>query len=307
MKYIIKTENISKNYGKIKAVDGVSLEISKGEIYGFLGVNGAGKTTTIRMLLGMIKASEGEAFLYGERVSPGKKHIWKKVGYIVESPYSYPDLTVEENLEIVRRLRQLSDRKTVDEIITRLKLSPYRKRKTRNLSTGNLQRLGLAKALLHKPEILILDEPSNGLDPAGIAEVRKLLIELSNRGVTIFISSHILGEISKLVSRIGIIHQGQLIQDIKKEKLEEFREKRLLLSACQPEEAKKVLVRSGFKVRENKEGNIEIKDQKAVEHPEKIAEILVRAACPPTLLSVKKEDLESYFLRLIGITGGDVE
>lgn len=307
MKYIIKTENISKNYGKIKAVDGVSLEISKGEIYGFLGVNGAGKTTTIRMLLGMIKASEGEAFLYGERVSPGKKHIWKKVGYIVESPYSYPDLTVEENLEIVRRLRQLSDRKTVDEIITRLKLSPYRKRKTRNLSTGNLQRLGLAKALLHKPEILILDEPSNGLDPAGIAEVRKLLIELSNRGVTIFISSHILGEISKLVSRIGIIHQGQLIQDINKEKLEEFREKRLLLSTCQPEEAKKVLVRSGFKVRENKEGNLEIKDQKAVEHPEKIAEILVRAACPPTLLSVEKEDLESYFLRLIGITGGDVE
>ncbi len=308
MDYIIKTENLSKDYGQVKAVDGISLNVNKGEIYGFLGINGAGKTTTIRMLLGMITPTVGTAYLFGKRVSPAKNGIWEKVGYLVESPYSYPDLTVKENLEITCRLRRVSNKNSINDIIERLKLNSYRDRKVKNLSTGNAQRLGLAKALIHKPEILLLDEPTNGLDPAGIVEIRKLLADLAiNQGVTIFISSHILSEISKLTTRIGIIHQGQLIQQVDRDQLEQLRQKRLLVNAHQQEGVKRKLTQFGFTAIRDKEGNLEIRDQQAIEHPEKIASILVEAGYPPTLLMVEEEDLESYFLRLIGMTGGDVK
>ncbi len=270
--------------------------------------NGAGKTTTIRLLLGMVSPTAGAAYLSGERVSPGKNNLWKKVGYIVETPYSYPDLTVKENLEITRRLRQLSNERPIVDIIERLNLSSYLDMKAKNLSTGNAQRLGLARAVLHNPEILLLDEPTNGLDPAGIVQIRELLVDLSSKeGVTIFISSHILSEISRLVTRIGIIHQGQLIQEVDRKQLEELRQKHLLLNARQKEQAKQELTQSGFSVSENKEGNLEIRDKQAIKHPDRIATKLVKAGCPPTLLQVEEEDLESYFLRLIGMTGGDIK
>jgi len=192
---VIRTHNLSKHYGKVKAVDGISLNVRKGEIYGFLGLNGAGKTTTIRMLLGMIHPTTGESYLNGEKVNARMHNLWNHVGYLVEIPYSYPQLTVRENLEIVRRLRFLPDSRAVDSVIEKLQLGPYHNRKAKNLSLGNAQRLGLAKALIHNPDILILDEPANGLDPAGIVEIRELLRDLAfNKGVTIFISSHILGE-----------------------------------------------------------------------------------------------------------------
>ena len=175
MEDIIITDNLTKYYGKVNAVEGISINVRKGEIYGFLGLNGAGKTTTIRMLLGMVSPTSGNSFLNGKRVNAGNHNLWEKVGYLVEIPYSYPDLTVVENLEIIRRLRNIPGTKAVDEIIDRLKLSSYRNRKAGNLSLGNAQRLGLAKAFLHNPDILILDEPSNGLDPAGIVEIRELL------------------------------------------------------------------------------------------------------------------------------------
>ena len=307
MDHVIKTENLSKYYGQVRAVDDISLSVSKGEIYGFLGMNGAGKTTTIQLLLGMVTPTTGGAYLLGEEVNPGKTELWKNVGYIVESPHSYPALTVKENLEITRRLQGVPNRKLVDKIIDRLKLNPYRDRKAKNLSSGNAQRLGLARALLPNPEILLLDEPTKGLDPAGIVEIRKLLSDLAfNQGVTIFISSHILSEIGKLATRIGIIHQGQLVQEVDRDQLKEFRQKRLLLNSRQQEEAKMELTQAGFSVTV-KDGNLEIRDQRALEQPEKIASLLVEAGCPLTLLKVEEEDLESYFLRLIGITEGDIE
>ncbi len=221
MNNIISTDNIIKHYGKVRAVDGISLSVRKGEIYGFLGLNGAGKTTTIRMLLGMIHPTSGNSFLNGKRVHAGNYSLWRNVGYLVEIPYSYPDLTVAENLEMVRRLRDIPDRSSVDYIIDKLQLGSYRDRLAKNLSLGNAQRLGLAKALLHNPEILILDEPSNGLDPAGIVEIRELLKDLAqNHGATIFISSHILGEISRFATRIGIIHEGRLVQEVDSENLD---------------------------------------------------------------------------------------
>ena len=229
MDYIIETNGICKNYGKLKAVDRVSLGVKKGEIYGFLGLNGAGKTTTIRMLLGMINPSEGKAYINGKRVSPAEKKIWEKVGYMVEIPYAYPELTVKENLEMFRKLRFINETDAIEKIMDKLNLKQYKDVKARHLSQGNAQRLGIAKALLHNPEILILDEPSNGLDPAGIVEIRELLISLAlNEGKTIFISSHILAEISKIAGRIGIIHNGKLIKETDALQLDKERLKNLI-------------------------------------------------------------------------------
>ncbi len=302
---VLQTDRLTKSFGPVRAVEGLSLSVRKGEIYGFLGLNGAGKTTTIRLLLGMLRPTSGAAFLMGRKVDPGDTGLWRRVGYLVEVPYSYPDLTVRENLEVVRRLRLLDGEDVVEGIIDRLKLGPYRERKARNLSSGNAQRLGLAKALLHDPQILILDEPSNGLDPAGIVEIRELLRDLAlNRGVTVFISSHILGEIARLATRIGIIHAGRLIREVDAYRLDLHRRRRLLVDALDPQAARSALEKGGHAVGRTADGTLELTDGPAIEHPEQVSSLLVRAGCPPTLLRVEVEDLETYFLRTIGSNGG---
>jgi ABC-2 type transport system ATP-binding protein len=215
MENIIRTEHLSKQYKDVLAVSDLSLNVRKGEIYGFLGLNGAGKTTTIRMLLGMIRPTTGSAYILDKKVRPDNTDLWKHIGSLVETPSSYPNLTVRENLEIIRRLRFMEDKKATDRIMEKLQLARYANRKAKNLSLGNAQRLGLAKALIHQPDILILDEPTNGLDPAGIHEIREMLKDIAtNQGVTIFISSHILGEISRFATRIGIVHEGLLLQEV---------------------------------------------------------------------------------------------
>jgi ABC-2 type transport system ATP-binding protein len=298
---VIRTENLSKHYGNLRAVDDVSLQVRKGEIYGFLGLNGAGKTTTIRLLLGMIRPTAGSAFLLGRKVDTDCCDVWEKVGYLVETPSSYPELTVWENLEVMRRLRRIPDKTPVEAVIDKLRLTSYRDIKAGNLSLGNAQRLGLAKALLHNPEILILDEPANGLDPAGIVEMRELFRDLtSNYGVTIFISSHILGEVAKFVTRIGIIHEGRLVQEIHAHQLERLLLKRLVVSTRDNEAVRSKLMNDGYSANLSEKGNLEVSGKEAIEHPEHIASILVRAGLPPTLLKVEEEDLESFFLRTIG-------
>lgn len=304
MDEIIKTDLLTKNYGQVHAVDGVSLSVKKGEIYGFLGLNGAGKTTTIRMLLGMVRPTSGVSYLFGKRVNPGNHGLWNRVGYLVEIPYSYPDLTVRENLEMIRRLRFIKDQNIVRAVIDKLQIGPYRDMKAKNLSHGNAQRLGLAKALMHDPEILILDEPSNGLDPAGIVEIREMLLNLAlNKGTTVFVSSHILGEISKLATRIGIIHQGRLVNEADADQLESRRLKRLRIKANDMEALKKKLSSDGHSFQMTNDGGVAIKSASAIDHPDEIAKILVKAGLPPTMLVVEEEDLESYFLRIIGMSG----
>jgi len=300
MKDIIRTENLSKYFGKIHAVENVSLNVEKGEIYGFLGLNGAGKTTTIRMLLGMIKPTNGYAEILNEKIDFNRCDLWKNVGHLVETPYSYPELTVFENLEIFRKMRHINDGECVNKVIDKMRLTPYKNRKCGNLSLGNAQRLGLAKALLHEPKILVLDEPSNGLDPVGIVEMRELFKELAlNQGVTIFISSHILGEIAKFATRIGIIHEGRLIQEINNEQLENLLMKRLIVDVNNKKSAQIKLVEEGYSVNTTKEGLLEIAGKDAIEHPDKIANILVGSKFPPTLLKIEEENLETYFLRMI--------
>ncbi|PKP22448.1 MAG: bacitracin ABC transporter ATP-binding protein [Bacteroidetes bacterium HGW-Bacteroidetes-21] len=305
MEEIITTEKLSKQYKDVLAVSDLSLHVRKGEIYGFLGLNGAGKTTTIRMLLGMINATSGSAHINGMKVHAGNTNLWKDIGYLVEVPYAYSELTVRENLEIVRRLRFLDDKHVVDAIIDRLNLTQYAHRKAKNLSLGNAQRLGLAKAMIHNPQILILDEPSNGLDPAGIYEIRELLTSLSkDQGVTVFISSHILGEVSRFATRIGIIHEGKLIKEINSEHLEQLCKKRLRVKTKNNILAREVLLQNNLICEEIHDNMFELESESAIANPDEIATLLVNKGVPPTMLNVVEEDLESYFLRTIGIKGG---
>lgn len=301
MKAAIETNNLTKQYGNVTAVSGLSLRVTRGDIYAFLGLNGAGKTTTIRMLLGMVKPTAGEAQVLGTRIGPGQQQPWHLVGHLVETPHAYPELTVRENLEVMRRLRPGTERQAVAGIIERLRLSPYADRRAGTLSLGNAQRLGLAKALLHHPQLLILDEPANGLDPAGIVEIRTLLIELAReQGVTIFMSSHILGEVSRLAHRIGIIHQGCLLQELDAAELERNRRRQLMVRTRDCKAAQIVLTAAGFSAELMPNNIIKVTDNIALERPDDVATQLVKAGHAPTMLNTEQEDLEHYFLRLIG-------
>jgi len=308
MKSIIIAEHLSKDFKDVKAVTDLNLHLDKGEIYGFLGLNGAGKTTTIRMLLGMIRPSEGNSYINGIKVNSYHNEIWKKVGYLVEIPYSYPNLSVKENLEIIRRLRFIKDNRSVDRIIEKLQLQRYSNRKAKHLSQGNKQRLGLAKALIHQPEILILDEPASGLDPSGIHDVREMLIDMAAQyGVTIFISSHILGEVSRFASRIGIIHHGKLVRELKKHELEILCEKQLHVQARDLTKAVSIIRSGGYNGCNLSGDKIIIKDKEAISKPEEISRLLVNNNCPPTCIHVAEENLESFFLRTIKTNGGSNE
>jgi ABC-2 type transport system ATP-binding protein len=297
----IEANGITKRFGDVLAVNELSLNIHKGEIYGFLGLNGAGKTTTIRMLLGMIKPSKGSVSLFGTKVQPGQRAVWQRVGYMVETPHAYPDLTVRENLEIVRQLRQLPDKNIVEKIMEQMGLSSYANRLARVLSLGNAQRLGLAKALIHHPDLLLLDEPANALDPAGIVEVRNLLCGLAeNNGVTIFISSHILSEVARLATRIGVVHQGKLVKELNTDELAEQEGQRLVADVRDTKAALAALAKAGITSKAEGERSLIITDKLALQNPEKIATLLVEADCPPARLVVEQKDLESYFLGLVG-------
>ncbi|MCA9927327.1 MAG: ABC transporter ATP-binding protein [Anaerolineales bacterium] len=308
MNVAIETHNLVKRFGQVTAVDNLSLQVKRGEIYAFLGLNGAGKTTTIRMLLGMIRPTAGDAWVLGRKIGIGDKKPWASVGYLVETADAYPELTTRENLEVMRRLRPGTKPQAVDQIIDRLGLTAYANRRAGTLSLGNGQRLGVAKALLHNPELLILDEPANGLDPAGIVEMRHLLLELAHeQGVTIFMSSHILGEVSRLAQRIGIIHNGRLVQELNMAELERSRQQRLLLRTRDNQAAHSVLHNAGFPAQLTADGSIEINEFAAIQQPDLISTRLVHAGQPPTMLVVEQEDLEHYFLRLIGKNGVDLQ
>ena len=305
MEEAIKTVNLYKKYGTINVVDNLNLSIKYGEIVGFLGLNGAGKTTTMRMMLGLIKPTSGECYIQGEKLDLHNLEVWNKIGYIIETPYSYSDLTVRENLEIVSTLRGVTNKNNIDWVIEKLKLNQYEHKQVKHLSLGNTTRLGIAKAVIHKPKILILDEPTNGLDPLGVIEVRELLKELTNDlGITILISSHKLEEISKIATRIVIIHEGKLIKEVESKELDKYLEKKLLVSGSNNRAMKEILSNNGYQVnfKLDLEKNIpflELIDKKSVESPEEIATLLVNEGYPPKFLVVEKEGLEDYFFRIL--------
>jgi ABC-2 type transport system ATP-binding protein len=297
---VIDVVDVSKSYGDVVAVDRVSLRVEAGEIYALLGLNGAGKTTLIRILLGMIRPTGGRVALFDATIDRHRNRVWSEVGYLVETPAAYPELTVRENLDVVRRLRRIANRSVVDDTIERLGLGPYAHRRARTLSLGNAQRLGLAKALLHRPRLLILDEPANGLDPAGVVEVRDMLRDLAGDGTTVFLSSHVLAEVARLATRIGIIHSGQLREELTAATLAERVCRRLSIATRDDTAAAAVLTEAGYTVRTDDSGLV-VDDRRAVEAPDGVAVELVRAGIPPVRLVADGEDLEGFFLRVVGV------
>ncbi len=234
MEYILKTEGLTKIYSKIKVVDNVDMQINKGDIYGFVGKNGAGKTTFIRMVLGLARISGGSISMFdGENLKKARR----KTGSLVESPAFYPNMTAKENIRIFCRMIG-EDEKQADSILEKVGLSDTGKKKAGNFSLGMKQRLGIGLALVGDPEFLILDEPINGLDPTGIAEVRKLILSLKNeQGKTILISSHLISELEKIATRYGIIAKGKIVEEISAQELEEKCGNRLSMKTSDPEKA----------------------------------------------------------------------
>jgi bacitracin transport system ATP-binding protein len=215
MECILRTFNLSKQYHHQKAVDNVSICMRMGDIYGFLGQNGAGKTTTIRMIMGLVKPTSGIVELFGKKVMPGDINHFERIGSIIETPGFYPNLTAWENLEICRKLMHIPGKDCIEKALDTVGLTGIEKKLVKNFSLGMKQRLGVARALLHHPELLILDEPTNGLDPIGIKEMRRLILDLAEkRNISVLISSHILSEVQQLATRIGIIYKGKLLEEI---------------------------------------------------------------------------------------------
>ena len=301
---VLCTTDLSKRYwGNVLAVDELNLRVASGEIYAFLGLNGAGKSTTIRMLLGMITPTHGHVELFGERVRPEATRLWRRVGHLVDTAIAYPELTVRENLDVARRLQAVADAAVVDRTIEQLGLSAYADRRAGVLSLGNVQRLALARALLHEPRLLVLDEPTNGLDPAGVIEVRELLRMLAHqRGVTVFMSSHILAEVDRLATRVGIVHRGRLVEELDSDALERHRDQRLEVGARHLDVAEQTLRASGFSPRRRTTNSnnavLELREPRAIDAPEDIAHLLEQAGALLTRLAITRETLEDHFIRV---------
>lgn len=208
---VLQTFNLSKQYGPVRAVAGIDLPVYRGEVFGFLGPNGAGKTTTIGMALGLIHPTAGHVELFGEPVSPSHVGPLRRVGALVDAPSFVPYFSARRNLQLVAHLYPELDAARIDEVLEQVGLAQAAGRPVKGYSTGMKQRLGLAAALLHRPELIILDEPTNGLDPAGMREVRDLLRGLADNGTTVFLSSHLLHEVEQTCDRVAVLKQGQIV------------------------------------------------------------------------------------------------
>lgn len=240
--YIVKTQQLTKKYHEQLVVDKVDIHIKKGTIYGLLGRNGAGKTTIMKMILGLTPITSGEVEIFNQNVKQNGKKIYPRIGAIIETPGFYPNLTGTENLEIFAKLRGLTHPEIVKNALEVVGL-PYKDKKLfSKYSLGMKQRLGIANAIMHDPELLILDEPINGLDPIGISEIRSFLEELSREhGKTILISSHILSEIDLLADDIGIIHNGKLLEESSMDELKKKNQKYILFQVSSTSSAARIL------------------------------------------------------------------
>ena len=241
---IITTENLSKEYDGVYRVQDLDIRVKEGDIYGFLGPNGAGKSTTMKMLLGLVKPTSGTIEIMGKLFNEkNRKGILQSVGSLIEAPSYYGHLTGHENMELIRRLLDLPQ-KNIDEAIHIVRLENQMNKKVKNYSLGMKQRLGIAMALARKPKLLILDEPANGLDPAGIEEMRGLIKTLPSKyGMTVMISSHILSEIDQMATIIGIINQGSLIFQERMSVLDEQRKPQIILKTSDDDTAYRFLAK----------------------------------------------------------------
>jgi ABC-2 type transport system ATP-binding protein len=246
MEYPILVNEVWKSYGTVQAVRGLNLNVPPQSVYGFLGPNGAGKSTTIRLVLGLQRPDRGDVYLFGRLLARERLAVLRRIGSLVEAPSLYLHLTGRENLEIHRRLLNLQKR-TIDEALATVALTTAADRLVRGYSSGMKQRLGLAQALLGNPELLILDEPTNGLDPAGIHEVRELVRDLpARRGVTVFLSSHLLSEVEQVATHLAIVSSGELKFQGRRDELRALRRPTILVEVDDTERALALLIGMGF-------------------------------------------------------------
>lgn len=299
MEYVLKTSNLSKHYGNLKAVDNVSMQIRKGDIYGFVGKNGAGKTTIIRLITGLIKKTSGNFELFGIPDTDEGQLRKKRISGIVDTPSLYLNLSAYDNIFMQMKTLGLEKPEEIEGLLRLVGLDSSDRRPVKNYSLGMKQRLGIAIALVGDPEFLILDEPTNGLDPAGIVEIRELLTRLNReQGITIMISSHILTELAKLATTYGFIDRGRLIQEISAEELEKHCQKSIRLSVSSTQSLTEVLDTLKIKNYKIINGN-DLYIYQEVEISALVAE-LANKGIAVKKITEQNEDLESYFINLVG-------
>jgi len=294
---LIETRGLTRRFGNQLAVDDLNLQAPAAGVYGFLGPNGAGKTTAIRMLLGLLRPDAGEVHLFNAPLVGNRASLMGQVGALVEAPSLYPHLTGRENLEVTRRMLGAPG-PLIDRALEIVKLTGDAHRRVREYSLGMRQRLGLGLALLNKPELLILDEPTNGLDPAGIHEMRDLLRRLpAEFGVTVFLSSHLLSEVEQIASHIGIIHQGRLLFQGTLSELQQQHRAQLIVGVNQTEQAIGRLTAAGWKAERGDDGLLNVSAHTAADAA-KVNELLVSAGCEVFHLASAPVSLEDIFLKL---------
>ena len=296
---VIQTTGLSKRYRDKWAVDHLDLRVEQGDIYGFIGQNGAGKSTALKLLCGLARPTQGEALIFGKPVRDSVAR--RRVGALIEQPGLYPDLSGRENLRLYAALLGLdSPERQVKEILETVGLAPGEKKPVRHYSMGMKQRLGVGLALLGGPDLLLLDEPINGLDPEGIREMRELLLRLNReRGLTILVSSHILGELSKIATRYGIIQQGRMVEQITAAELEQKCADYLHLRADQPQKAAALLERALHLTRWEMRPEGEIRIHEMVDG-KAVGRVLAEAGISVEEMGLHRQDLEEYFLERMG-------
>jgi lantibiotic transport system ATP-binding protein len=289
---VLATSNLEKNFGAVHAVRGINMNVQRGQIYGFLGPNGAGKTTTIRMMLGLIRPSSGTVRVFGETLSPKARN---RIGAIVETPSAYSHLTGKENLEITRTLLK-APKSNLEKTLAQVGLTDAQHRVVRSYSLGMKGRLSLAAALLNDPEFLILDEPTNGLDPQGIREVRDFIRGLPNMGMTVLLSSHNLAEIEQIATHVGIVASGKMRFEGALETLQSQSQASVGVAVDKPEAALLELARLGIPAEKTESGLRFFELAKAAF----VNRLLVEAGFEVSELCHRQDSLEDLFLRLTG-------
>ena len=299
---VIQTMGLSKRYKDRWAVDRLDLRVEQGDVYGFIGRNGAGKSTTLKLLCGLARPTQGEALVFGKPIRDPVAR--RRVGALIEQPGLYPDLSGRENLRLYAALLGLDrPERQVDQILETVGLSPKEKKQVRHYSMGMKQRLGVGLALLGGPDLLLLDEPINGLDPEGIREMRELLLRLNReRGLTILVSSHILGELSKIATRYGIIQEGRMVEQVTASELEQKCTDYLHLRTDQPQKAAALLERELRVARWEMRPEGEIRIYEAVD-TKAAGQVLAQAGIAVEEMGLHRQDLESSFLERMGGSG----
>ena len=302
VEYIIETKNLSKIYYNNTVVDSINMHVEKGKIYGLLGKNGAGKTTTMCMLLNLAYPTSGEIYLFGKNSKKYTNEIYSNIGSIIETPGFYENLTAYENLKIISKLRKDFYPQNINLVLEMVNLENSKSKKFKDFSLGMKQRLGIAAAIMHNPELLILDEPINGLDPFGIKEIRALLKRLSHEyGITILISSHILSEIENIADVIGIMDNGILIEEIPKEELHNRLNKFVEFELSDGYKAVELLEKIGLKANKDftitKEEIIHLYSN--LEMRDKINALFVSAGIDVKKVNLCEENLEDFFTRFV--------